>query len=166
MMVFFFDFRPFPSGVATADVPYQVVPVLCILLRHFNLSHVYFHHIHEHPFWPSPSSLSWLLHPQRPSTNIPIIFPPYMSKPPQPCLTRFLSKPSHLSYPSDVLNGGLTKGPMGHVPGPPEQKHIYVDNVFLTKRSSLWRSPNVETARYLPRKSSYFAKVLDGNRLQ
>ena len=100
---FFFFFRLFPSGVATADFPSPVVPIFCILLRHFNLSLVLFHHIHKPPSWPSPFPLSWQLHPQHPSPNIPIIFPPYMSIPPQSRLSCFLSKPSHLCCPSDVL---------------------------------------------------------------
>ena len=33
----------FPSGVATADFSSPVVPIFCILLGHFNLSHVVFH---------------------------------------------------------------------------------------------------------------------------
>ena len=55
---FFFFFRLFPSGVATADFPSPVVSSFCILFRHFNLSHVLFHHIHKPPFWPSPFPLS------------------------------------------------------------------------------------------------------------
>ena len=51
---FFFFFRLFPSGVATADFPSPVVSINSIFLRHFNLSHVLFHHIHKPPFWPSP----------------------------------------------------------------------------------------------------------------
>ena len=68
--------RLFPPRVATADFPSPIVPVFCILLRHFNLSHVLFHHIHKPPVWPSPFPLSWQLHPQHPSPNLPIIFPP------------------------------------------------------------------------------------------
>ena len=75
-VLFFFFFRLFPSGVATADFPSPVVSINCIFLRHFNLSHVLFHHIHKPPFWPSPFPLSWQLHPQHPSPNIPTIFPP------------------------------------------------------------------------------------------
>ena len=74
LVIFFF--RLFPSGVAKADFPSPVVSINCILLRHFNLIHVFFHHIHKPPFWPSPFPLSWQLHPQHPSPNIPIIFPP------------------------------------------------------------------------------------------
>ena len=70
------SFGFFPSGVATADFPSPVVSINCIFLRHFNLSHVLFHHIHKPPFWPSPFPLSWQLHHQHPSPNIPIIFPP------------------------------------------------------------------------------------------
>ena len=78
---FFFFFRLFPSGVATADFLSPVYPINCILLRHLNLSNVLFHHIHKPPFWPSPFPLSWQLHPQHPSPNIPIIFPPKVSVP-------------------------------------------------------------------------------------
>ena len=63
-------------GVATVDFPSPVVSINCILLRHFNLRHVLFHHIHKPPFWPSPFPLSWQFHPQHSSSNIPIIFPP------------------------------------------------------------------------------------------
>ena len=56
------------------------------------------HHIHKPPFWPSPFPISWQLHPQHPSPNIPIILPPYTSIPPQSCLSCFLSTQSHLSY--------------------------------------------------------------------
>ena len=86
---FFFLFRLFPSGVATADFPSPVVPIFCILLRHFNLGHVLFHHIHKPPFWPSPFLLSWQLHPHHSSPNIPIMFPTYMSIPPQSCSLLF-----------------------------------------------------------------------------
>ena len=56
---FVFFFRPFSSGIVTADFPSPVVSINSILLRHFNLSHVFFHHIHKPPFWPSPFPLSW-----------------------------------------------------------------------------------------------------------
>ena len=75
-IIFFFFFRLFPLGVARADFPSPVVSINCIFLRHFNLRHVLFHHIHKPPFWPSPFPLSWQLHPQHPSPNIPITFPP------------------------------------------------------------------------------------------
>ena len=78
------------------DFPSPVVPIFCILLRHFNLSHVLFHHIHKPPLWPSPFPLSWQLHPQHLSPNIRITFPPYVTIPPQSRLSCFLSKPSHL----------------------------------------------------------------------
>ena len=71
----FLFFRLFSSVVATEDFTSQVVPNVCILPRLFNLSHVLFHHIHEPPVWPSPFPLSWQLHPQHPSPNIPIISP-------------------------------------------------------------------------------------------
>ena len=100
---FFFFFRLFPIRGRHSGFSYPVAHIFCILLRHFNLSHVLFHHIHKPPFWPSPFPLSWQLHPQHPSPNIPIIFPQYMSIPPQSRLSCFLSKPSHLCCPSDVL---------------------------------------------------------------
>ena len=60
-------------------------------------------------------------------------------------------------------------GPMGHVPGtpglnhpPPQQNHISLDNVFLSKWSSFWRSPKEEAARHILLKPSCFAKVPDG----
>ena len=52
------SFGFFPSGVPTADFPSPVISINCIFLRHFNLSHVLFHHIHKPPFWPSPFPLS------------------------------------------------------------------------------------------------------------
>ena len=64
-----------PSGVATADFPPPAVSIFCILLRHFNHCLVLSHRIHKPPFIPSPFPLSWQLHPQHPSPNIPIIFP-------------------------------------------------------------------------------------------
>ena len=66
------SFRFFPPGVATAHFPSPVSPIFCILLRHFNLSHVLFHHIYKPLLWPSPFPLSWQLHLQHPSPNIPI----------------------------------------------------------------------------------------------
>ena len=95
-----FFFQLFLSGIAISDFPTPVVPIFGILLRHFNLSHVLFRRILKPPFGPFP--LSWQLHPRHPSHNISIIFPPYMSIPPQSCLSCFLSKPSRLCCPSDV----------------------------------------------------------------
>ena len=100
----FFFFQLFPSGVATADFPspcscfYLLYPPPSLQPQPCPLSPV-----HEPPFWPSPFPLSWQLHPQHHSPNIPIIFPPCMSIPPQSCLSCFLSKPSHQCCPSDVL---------------------------------------------------------------
>ena len=79
------------------------VSIISILLRHFNLSHVLSHRIHKPLFRTSPFPLSWQLHPQHPSLNIPIVFPPYMSKPPQSCFSCFLSKPSHLRCSSNLF---------------------------------------------------------------
>ena len=101
-----FFFRLFPSGLATADFPSPVVPIFCILFHHFKLSHVLFHHIHKPPFLPSPVS-SFLATTSSASFSqyrLPIIFPPYMSIPPQSCLTCFLSKPSHMCCPSDGVD--------------------------------------------------------------
>ena len=67
-------FRLFPSGVVTADFPSPVVSIFCIC--HFKVSHVLSHRIHKPPFRTFPFPLSWQLHPQHPSPNIPIIFPP------------------------------------------------------------------------------------------
>ena len=71
-----FFFRLLPSGVTTADFTSPVVPNFCILLRHFNLSHVLSHRIHKPPSRPSPFPLFWQFHPQHRYFNIPIIFPP------------------------------------------------------------------------------------------
>ena len=90
--VSFLLFRLFPSGVATVDLPSPFGPMFCILLRHFSHYHVLSHLIHKPPFRPSLFPLSWQLHPQHPSPNIPIIFPLYMYKPPQSCLSCVLSK--------------------------------------------------------------------------
>ena len=66
-------------------------PSLC----HFNnYCHVLSHCIHKPPFRHIPFPFSSQLHPQHPSPNMPIIFPPFMS-----CLSCFLSKPSHLRCP-------------------------------------------------------------------
>ena len=89
-----------PLGVATADSPSPFCSLLCVFLRHFHCRHILSHRIHKPPFRPSPFHLSWQLHRQHPSPNVPSIFPQYMSKPPQSCLSYFLSKPSHLRCPS------------------------------------------------------------------
>ena len=105
MPFFFFFFRVFPSGVATAKFPSSVVPIFCILLSHFDLSHVLFHHIHKPPFWSSPFPLSWQLHPHHPFPNMSIIFPPYMSTPPQSLVFTIQTVPpvlSHMSFCSSV----------------------------------------------------------------
>ena len=111
-------FRLLPLGVATAAVPPPFGSIICILLRHFNHCHVlshrillrHFNHchvlphrIHKPPFRPTPFPLSWQLLPRHPSPNIPVIFPPYMSIPPQAHLSCFIPKPSHLRRPSNLL---------------------------------------------------------------
>ena len=73
------------GNLLLSDFPSPFGPNFCILLHHFNHCHFLFHHIHEPPFRPSPFPLSWQLHPQHPSPNIPIIFPPCVSIPPQSC---------------------------------------------------------------------------------
>ena len=92
----YFFFRILRSRVTSADFPCPFDPIFCILLRHFSRSHVLFHHIHKPPFWPSLFPLSWQFHPQHPSPNIPVIFPPYMSITPQSCFSCFLFKPLSL----------------------------------------------------------------------
>ena len=79
-------------------------PIFCILLRHSNYCHVLSGRIPVPTFRPSPFPLSWQFHR---SSNTPIIFPPYMCMPPQSCLVCFLSKPSHLRCPPDVLISDL-----------------------------------------------------------
>ena len=59
------------------------------------------HCIHKPPF--SPSRVCWQFHPQHPSPNISIIFPPYMSKPPQSCLSCFLQPVTPALSLCDVL---------------------------------------------------------------
>ena len=92
----------FPIKGRHCGFPSQVVPIFCILLRHFNLSHVLLHHIHK-TVWPFP--LSWQLRPQHPSPDMPVICPPYTSIvtsiPPWSRLSCFLVP--HLRCPSDVL---------------------------------------------------------------
>ena len=97
---FFFFFRLFPSGVATADFPSPVVSIFCIFLSHFNLSYVLFHHILlfglPHFLFPGNSILSILL-PIYPSRFL-CRCPYHLS-----LASWFLSKPSHLCCPSDIL---------------------------------------------------------------
>ena len=75
-------FRLLPSRVAPPDFPSPFGPIFCILR----------------------SPLSWQFHPQHPS---PIVFPPYMSKPSQCCLSCVRSKQSHLRCPTNVFNPDL-----------------------------------------------------------
>ena len=63
---------------------------------------------------PSPFRLSWQFNPQDPSRNMSLIFPLYMYKPPQSCLSCFLSKPFHLWWPSDVLIPDLVHSCLVH----------------------------------------------------
>ena len=79
----------FLSRIATADFPSPVVSIFYIL-RHFNLSHVLLHHIRKPPFGLLRFLFPGQLHPQHPSPNIPIVFPPYVSIPPQSCLSCFM----------------------------------------------------------------------------
>ena len=96
-----FPIRGRHSGFSISSYSY----IFCNLLRHSNLSHVLFHHVHKPPFLPSPFPLSWQLHPQHSSPIIPIIFPPYMSIPPQSCLmTYHLSQSTHSQHTPCILN--------------------------------------------------------------
>ena len=52
----FFLVRLFLSGVATPDFQSPIVPIFCILLRHFNLNDVFFHLIHKPTFLAFPVS--------------------------------------------------------------------------------------------------------------
>ena len=72
-------------------------PVYC------NHCHVHPHDIRDPPFRLSPFHMCWQFHPLHHSLNIPIIFPPNMSKPLQSCLSCFISKRSHLPCASGVL---------------------------------------------------------------
>ena len=99
----FFIFRRLLPRVATADIPSSFVLIIYIFLRHFNHCHILSPRIHKPPFRPSQFPLSWQLHPQHPSANIIllIIFPPCMSKPPQPLMCSLQTVLPALS--SDVL---------------------------------------------------------------
>ena len=100
---FFLSFRLLPSRVATADFPTAFGPMLCILFRHFNHSHVLSHRIHK-PYSQHPLPLQFDT--KHPAPIIPIIFPPYMyimSKRTQSCLSCLLCKPSHPASPSAVI---------------------------------------------------------------
>ena len=77
--LFTFFFRLFSSRVATVDFPSPFGPNFCILLRHLTHCHVLTHCIHKPPFRFSSIPDT---RPQYHSPNIPIMFPPYMSKPP------------------------------------------------------------------------------------
>ena len=67
--------------------------------------------VSPHPYIlppPPPFPLSWQLSKHRHTyPNIPIIFPPYLSKSHQLCILFFLSETSHLRCPSDVLISDL-----------------------------------------------------------
>ena len=98
-----FFFRLFPSGVATAEQIFHLQLVLTSVsssvistsaMPSFTTSiNLLFGHTRF--LFPGNSIIS-IIHPIGP---IPIIFPPYMSIPPQSCLSCFLSKPSHLCSP-------------------------------------------------------------------
>ena len=101
----FLLFRLFPSGVATADFPSPVVSINCILLHHFNLSHVLFHHIHKPPF-----GLPRFLFPGNSILSIrPPIYPSYFLHrcPNQLSLASRVFSPNPCC-PSDVLIPDLT----------------------------------------------------------
>ena len=79
----FFFFRLLRQGspYSAFSISINFVPIFCIILRHFNLSHVLSYCIPIPSFRPSPFPLSWHFRPQQPYPNIPIFFPPYMSEP-------------------------------------------------------------------------------------
>ena len=78
-----FFFWLLPLGIATANFPSPLIFVPLILhhFSHCHQCHALSPRIHIPTLRPSPFSLSWQLHTQHPSPNIPIIFRPY--KPPQ-----------------------------------------------------------------------------------
>ena len=101
----FFFFRLFPSGVATADFPSPVVSIFCILLHHFNLDISFTTSINllfvVSSFLATPSSASFSQYTHHPSSVgvhtisvLPLVF---------------LSKPSHLCCPSDILIPDLVR---------------------------------------------------------
>ncbi|KAI5616540.1 neurocan core protein, partial [Silurus asotus] len=71
------------EGVATADQPSPYPPVFYICLFQPNYLHVFLHHIHKLPPWPSSFPPSWRLHSQHSPANIPHVPPLHMSKPSQ-----------------------------------------------------------------------------------
>ena len=96
-----FFFRFLTLRIATVDFPSPFGTIFCILLRHVNHCYVLSHCIHKLPFKPLLFPLSFQFHPQHSSPNIPIIFQPYICKPPQSASPVFLSKTSRLRCPSD-----------------------------------------------------------------
>ena len=62
--------------------------------------HVICHTILRPPLWPS---LSWQLHYQHSSPNVPFIPPFHMSKPSQSHLSCFIPKPSNLGWSSNLV---------------------------------------------------------------
>ncbi|KAI5089826.1 NK-tumor recognition protein isoform X1 [Silurus meridionalis] len=87
------------AGVATADHPSPHHPVLHICLFHTNYLHVFPHHIHEPPPWPSFFPPTWWLHPQHSSTNIIHVPPLHMAKPSQSRLPHLVTKTSYMRCP-------------------------------------------------------------------
>ena len=82
-----------PLAVATAGSPSPFCSLLRVFLRHFHRCRVLSHRIHKPPFRPSPFPLSWQLHRQPPSPNIP-------SRP-----ASFLgTSPNHLSLASRTFS--------------------------------------------------------------
>ena len=67
-----------------ADFASPFGPIICVHRRNFNHCHVFSYRIHKPPLRPCPFPLFWQFHSQDPFPNIPIIFPPYISK--LPCL--------------------------------------------------------------------------------
>uniref|UniRef100_A0AAR2LXD8 N-acylneuraminate cytidylyltransferase n=1 Tax=Pygocentrus nattereri TaxID=42514 RepID=A0AAR2LXD8_PYGNA len=88
-------------GVATADHLPPSRPIYCLLYFHTNHLHVHLHYIHKPSLRSTSSPSTRQLHLQHSLPNISTIPPQHMSKPSQPGLSGFISKPLHLHCPSD-----------------------------------------------------------------
>ena len=122
MEISIFFFRLFPLGVATAESPSPFCSLLRVFFRHFHCCHVLSHRIHKPPFRSSPFPLSWQLHPQHPSPNIPgSIFPQYI-RPNHLGLASRTFSPNRptcavpLMYSFRILSTGLCCCNPGHLP--------------------------------------------------
>ncbi|KAF7690366.1 hypothetical protein HF521_012170, partial [Silurus meridionalis] len=89
--------------VTIVDHPSPYYSVLYICLFQTNYLHVFPHHIHELPPWPSSFHPSWWPHPQHSPTNITHIPPLHMSKPSQLRLPHLVTKTSYMRCPFNKL---------------------------------------------------------------